>query len=192
MSKRFALMFFLTALFLCSMPVLAQEKTEAATTEENPPVGPPPQMKEIAYLVGVWDVDMKMRMSDTATTFTDTKGVCRYESILDGSVMEMTYEGQFMGMNFKGFGLQCFNRETGKWQSVWSDNISSCMSLYEGEKKDAILTLTGVDRYQGMEFLTRISTFNETPTRFEWKMEHSMDGGKTYLLSATAVYTKRN
>lgn len=192
MLTRFALIFFLAALFLCSMPVLAQEKSEAAATKEDPRVGPPPQMKEIAYLVGVWDVDMKMRMSDTATTFTDTKGVCRYESIVDGSVMKMTYEGQFMGMNFKGFGLQCFNRETGKWQSVWSDNVSSSMSLYEGEKKDGILTLTGVDRYQGMEFLTRISTFNETPTRFEWKMENSMDGGKTYMLSATAVYTKRN
>ncbi len=168
---------------------MAQEQAEGSAPFGMP--GPPPQMKEVAYLVGEWDVDMKMKMSDTATEFTPTKGTCRYESILDGSALQMTYEGEMMGMMFKGFGLQCFNRETNKWQMTWSDNIGACISFYEGEKKDGVLSVSGIDRYQGMEFLTRISSFNETPTRFEWKMEMSMDGGKTFVTNATAVYTKK-
>ena len=153
--------------------------------------GPPQQMKDMAFLAGVWDVDMKMKMSDTASEFTPTKGTCRYESILDGSALQMIYEGEMMGMMFKGFGLQCFNRETNKWQMTWSDNIGSCISFYEGDMKDGVLSVSGIDRYQGMEFVTKISASNMTPARFDWKMEMSMDGGKTFMTNATAVYTKK-
>jgi len=43
----------------------------------------------------------------------------------------------------------------------------------------------------GQKWLSRITTFNEKPESFDWKMESSMDAGKTWMTVGTATYTKR-
>jgi hypothetical protein len=156
-----------------------------------PAMGAPPEMKAMAFLIGDWDVAMKMLESDTAKVMTEFKGVSHCTSMLDGCMYQMAFETDYGGMIMKGLCFMTFDRETGNWQNVWVDNMIGRIALYEGKMQNDTITLAGKDLYQGKEYLTRLKTFNITPTKYDWLMESSLDGGKTYIVMGTATYTKR-
>ena len=151
----------------------------------------PEQMKQVEFLEGIWDVDMKIKMDENSDDWTETKGTATYNMDTDGCAINMIYKSDFMGQEYIGRMIQCFDSETGRWQSVWLDNMSARISLYTGEKGTNKTIFTGEDIYKGQKFLSRISTSNETPESFDWEMEHSTDGGKTFMTSGKAHYTKR-
>lgn len=167
-------------LTLLSASVPAQEMGE---------MGAPEEMKEIAFLAGDWDVAFQFRLDPTAE-WTTSQCSATFTNILDGAAQEMTFTGSMMGMEMDGRYLQCYDRETHKWQSVWIDNLSARMSYSEGEMKDGAMVLVGTDTMNGMDVMVRTTVSNITPDRFDWKMEQSTDGGKNYFTSATAVYTR--
>lgn len=186
--KTSRLMLVVAALCLTLMAIaIAQEKTESATPE----MGAPKEIKELSWLVGTWDVVMKTKWDPTATDWAEEKGTATYSYAVDSSAIMMHYLGMTMGMPFKGLMVQAFDRETKMWQSSWVDNFSARLVLYTGTRANGKTVLTGEDLMQGQNMTTRMTTFNETPTKFEWSMESSMDGGKTFMTAATAVYTKR-
>ncbi len=178
-------------LFLLMSPVAAIAEEHQKAQEDMPEMGPPQEIKELAFLVGDWDVDMKSKWDPADEDWIETKGTVNYKYVAGGSVIQMTYESQVMDMHFSGFGLQCFDRETGQWQMVWSDNFGARISYYEGTKKDGKLVMTGEEKWLGKTAIGRITIYNETDTSFEWDMESSYDGGKTFIKSAWAKYTKR-
>ena len=94
-------------------------------------------------------------------------------------------------MPFTGLTVECFDRETGKWQSVWTDNISARITLYEGVEEAGGLVMVGEEMWQGQKSIGRITTYNLTENSFDWMMESSFDGGKSFIVTATAKYTKR-
>jgi hypothetical protein len=51
--------------------------------------------------------------------------------------------------------------------------------------------MTGQEMWNGQEMLGRITSYNETPGSFDWKMESSPDGGNTWVTTAVAIYTKK-
>ena len=184
-------LYLLVGLLMIILAAAAVAQEPAGEQQAPPPMGPPPEMQDLSFLVGDWDVNMRMGMNPDTTTWETSTGTCTYAYILDGAVMQMNYEGTAMGMPFLGMGLQCFDRETGLWQVTWSDNMSARISLYTGKKENGKIVVTGEDLYYGQKFLSRLTTFNETKTSFDWTMEYSTDGGKTFLPSAFATYTKR-
>jgi hypothetical protein len=152
--------------------------------------GAPPEMQQIAMLEGTWDAATQMRMGPEAP-WIEAKTVCIYKMVLDGCALEQTCTGEMAGMQVKGTGLTCFNRGSGKWQSSWIDNTMAGLSLYEGDFKDGRMVVSGVDKMPGMTVLSRITTFNITPTRFDWLVENSFDNGATWVETMKAVCTKR-
>jgi len=158
--------------------------------EAQMPMGPPEQMMKIAYFVGTWDVRGKMLDMESGE-WREFDAVARQSFTAGGAAIQMDYEGNMMGMNLKGHFLQAFNRETEKWQTVWVDNFGGAMSYMEGEEKDGQMVFLGVDKWAGKEMTNRITVYNQTETSFDWKMEHSMDGGETFVEAMTSTYTKR-
>jgi len=157
-----------------------------------PPMGPPEELKQVAYLVGTWDCAMKMKAEMTSDKMSDSKGSATYAYILEGAAITMAFDGEAMpGMKFKGYGIQTWDRENKCWQMTWTDNMSARTSLYTGQHTGDQTVFQGEDQMMGMKYLSRISSFNEKPTSFDWKMEMSMDGGKTWMVMGTATYTKR-
>ncbi len=155
-------------------------------------MGPAPEMKQLDFLVGTWNVDMKVKMMPTDTAWAEAKGTATYQYILNGCVQQSTYKTSMMGMPFEGFMLQGYNADLKKWQVVWADITGGGrISNYTGEKVGDSTIMTGTELYMGQEILTKIISYNETPTRFDWKMESSLDGGKTTMVVGTAVYTKQ-
>jgi len=183
----------LLTLLLCSAVMIgAALGQEAEGMEEMMgPMGPPPEMKEIAFLEGTWSVAMEWRMTPEEE-WVAAPGTATYMYVLDGAAMHMNYAGE-MGPDLPpmtGTMIQCYDRETKMWQSVWVDNMGARISLYTGTKVGDTTSLTGEDMYQGETMLTRIRTFNHTETSFDWTMENSSDGGKTFWMSGRAKYTK--
>jgi len=165
--------------------------SEPLTGEEMPPMGPPPEMQELTGLIGTWDVVMKSKWDPSDTAWTESKGVYEYKFIAGGAALMMDYKGEMMGMPFLGISVQCFDRETGKWQSIWTDNVGARISLYEGVKEGDRLVMVGEELWQGQKSLGRITTYNLTENNFDWMMESSYDNGETFAVMATARYTKR-
>jgi len=167
---------------------VAQESGEQIA----PPTGPPEQMKEIAFLVGTWDVAMSMIINPTKPDeWTDEPGEVTYYYVAGGSALAIDYTSSFMGMDFHGFGLQAYDREKKEWQMTWTDNFAARIIIYTGQRANGETVVTGMELTGGKAVPSRITTFNETPTKFEWKIEQSFDDGKTWKVFAKAVYTKR-
>ena len=67
------------------------------------------------------------------------------------------------------------------------------MSYYEGFKDGDKTVMTGEEiSPDGRVLLAKITTYNETPEKFDWKMEMSSDNGETYVTGGIASYTKRS
>ena len=188
MSRRFAaitlMSCFLTAMLAPGL-VLAQGEGHAM------PTGPPKQMKELASMNGVFDVEMKFKMDPTSADWITTSGLATIKMVLDGAAQQMDWQGEMMGMKFNGLGLTTYDREAKMWQNSWVDNMSGRQTMTSGEMTDGTMILTGTDMKQGMKIHVRQTTHNITEKGFEWKYEMSMDGGETYMTAMTATYKKR-
>ena len=175
-------------ILICVVSTVAQEQAG----ENMPEIGPPAQMQHLAYLEGKWNFDMQWQDEKDTSKWNSSKGACTYTKILDGCAMQSTFKSDMMGMLFEGFMVQNYDREKNEWQAAWIDNMSARLSLYTGKTENGKTSLVGEDMWQGKTMLSRMSTFNETPTSFDWTMETSFDGGKTWLLMGKAKYTKVN
>lgn len=163
------------------------------STQVNPygPMGAPDEMKMVSSLVGQWDVLMKMQMfPDTA--WTESKGECGNELILDGCAIRQKYiMTDASGMSFEGTGLICFNRTSGKWQATWLDNMYGQLSVYEGNYENGQMTVYGEETYGGQTFQVRNTTYDIKDNSFKWKSEMSVDGGKTWMQNMDGLYTRK-
>jgi hypothetical protein len=173
----------------------ADEKPAAGAGQPAgmPQMGAPAEMKELSGLVGTWDYTMKMKMDMASDQWMETKMTCKCAYMLDGAALSMEHESVdlMMGMKFKGFGIETYDREKKQWQMSWVDNMSGRNSLYAGERTATGATFTGEDLMGGQSYLSRLSIYNQTATSYDWKMEASMDQGKTWITVGTATFTKR-
>jgi hypothetical protein len=177
----------LAVVFLVAMLVfLAVAQDEPV--EEMPPMGPPEQMKDIAFLEGVWDVAMVWQNDKDTSVWDTSTAVCIYKPILEGCAMYMTFESVMMNMPFNGVLIQSYDREKKEWQAMWVDNMGARMALYTGEDR---MVVSVEDIWQEQAFHSRMTNFNETPTKFDWTMEISFDGGQNWTVVRRATYTKR-
>jgi hypothetical protein len=179
----------LSIILMLGVAAMAADSTKTAQTG-MPPMGPPPEMKLVAFLVGTWDATMKFTMGDT-TKWEESKGVSKWEPIADGAALLNTFESSMMQMPMKGYAMTAFNRETGKWQTSWLDNMMASISLYQGDFTNGKLTVAGEDMMQGKKYITRITMYNITPTSFDQLFEVSADGGKTFMVNGKGTYAKR-
>lgn len=179
--------FYLILIFALALGAVALVAQEEKKEMEMMPMGPPPEMKEIANLEGTWDMDMQMRSMDKPDVWEQSRGTSVCKFILQGNAMEMRYDGP----EFSGLGIHCYDREKREWQMVWIDNWSGRLALYTGNAKGDTLVMYADDLWQGKSYKVKTSTFNRTDTSFDWQMDMSEDGGKTWYTCGKAKYTKR-
>ena len=171
--------------------MLISAYTSVAAQDEMPQMGAPDEIKEMSWLVGEWDVVADFRMDENSDWINST-ATAVYSFSVDGCVLEMDYKSEMMGMKFQGNLLETYDRLTKQYQSCWTDNMNARISYYTGYRSGDSTVLTG-DEYapDGSKYTSRVITFNESPTSFDWHSETSYDGGKTFWLSGKAKYTKK-
>lgn len=167
--------------------VLAQDDAKEATM---PPMGPPTQMKAIAFMQGEWTVDMQVKM-DPSADWQSYQGEATVAPTLDGCMQRMDFSSEFMGMPFKGVGLDTFNRETGQYESFWIDTMSAHMSKMSGDFMDGKLTMSGEDMQMGQHVLTKAWGQKKGDDEVYWEMSVSMDQGKTWMTNMKMTYHRK-
>ena len=171
-----------------SVPVFAQETGDSATPQ-MPPMGPPPEIQQLAKMVGTWQYAGEMRMTPDAQWMPNTAtSVNSYTC--GGAVLQTDFTSSMMGMEMKGLSLTAYDRETGKWQSIWTDNIAGRISYYEGDFKDGKMVVSGQDKMQGQTTFTRTTYHDITDSTHKFMMENSMDG-KSWFVCMQGTYTKQ-
>jgi hypothetical protein len=165
----------------------AQEEMEPA--EEMPEMGPPPQMKELAGLVGTWKYKGQMRW-DPEAEWTENEAKAVYKYAAGGAVLLTEYEGMIDEMMMHGLGLMTYDSENEEWVDVWVDNIAGRMSIYTGQTEDGRRIVSGTDIMNGEAIYTRTTTYDITKNSFKWMMENSIDGEEWYI-SMQGVYTRQ-
>lgn len=152
----------------------------------------PEEMKQLAFLVGNWNVQLQYRTDITGDEWLESTAGTTFYYAVRGSVLQMEYTGQVGNLMMYGLSAYCYDRETDRWQYSWIDNIGCRVSVFEGDYQGDSLTFVGEGSYAGMKSLSRISHLNLTPTGFDWTLEQSPDSGQTWQLLQKAKFTKRN
>jgi len=179
----------LGVVLIVGMGLSVMAQTEGEKPAAMPQMGPPQELQQLAKMVGSWNYAGEMRMSPDApwtphTAYNVNSFVC------GGAAFQTDFTGPMMGMEMKGLGLITFDRETGKWQSIWTDNLAGRISYYEGDFKDGKLVVSGQDEMQGQTSYTRTTYLDITDTTHKFTMESSMDG-QSWFVSMQGTYTKK-
>jgi hypothetical protein len=180
-----ALLMMLATFACCSLWADSTQNTPAMMD-----MGAPPEMKEVAWMVGTWDV-VNQEKAPGSTEWKESKAECEFSYALDGAAMTFNYRGNYMGGPFNGQGIKCWDRFNKQWQMVWTDNMSGMLVMYTGQKQENNMVLTAKTEMMGQAYWARITISNMTPTSYDWSYEDSMDSGKSWNVSVKSKYTKR-
>ncbi len=181
--KSFCMLILAVMLLAAYSSVVAQEGM--------PPMGAPDEIKALDWLIGEWDVVQEFKM-DPSQDWIKSNATAVYKFSVDGSVLEMDYTSSMMGMSYVGKLVETYDRVNKQYQTIWVDNMAARMSYYTGNKVADSTILSGVEKMpDGSEVIARVLTYNETATSFNWHIDMSRDGGKTFLITGKAAYTKR-
>lgn len=181
----------LTLSALCLGVFAFAQDDKPAAEGEAPPMGPPEELKQFDFLVGEWTADFQMKM-DPEAEWTTTPATMTYEKAMDGACIRGAFSSKVMGMAFHGQSTLTYHREKAKWQMGWIDNMGAAQSLLEGDFKDGKLTLVGEDFMMGQNMLLRETTTRKSDTEFDWEMNVSSDGGKTWWTNMRGSYKKQS
>ena len=186
---------FLLAVMLLAVMVVsvaAQDSTKSSASAQMPPMGAPDQMKEMAYMVGEWDVKGELFLDPASNYSMSFTAKATFEYALDSAALIMHYQSSMMGMpRYLGMSITTYDREKQQWQDVWMDNMSARMAMMTGQETGDMRVMEGKDTYQGKEMLSRQTSSNITKTSYDWKLEQPLDQGKTWRTIMTATYTKK-
>ena len=177
--KRFAL---LCLCLLAAAPAWPQG-------QNMPEMGAPKQMDVLRPLAGEWNLALKYR-GTPEMPWQETKATETSTLVLDGACLMSETRGDMMGTLMKGLGMMSYNRNTKMWQGTWIDNLSGSISYMEGSMKSGNLVFEGEDTMAGQTFKTRATYSNLSSSSYDFSMEMSMDGGKTWVEMMSGKYTR--
>ena len=160
-------------------------------TEQKPPMGPPEEMKQLAYLIGDWEATGKVMIDPSKQEWVDYNATMRYEWMFNGGAIRGDHSGSLIGMTYRGHLIIPYDREKKEWQSAWMDDIACRQSIHTGAYENGAMVVEGDDIRTGASLRMRITTARKSDTELDWKMEMSADGGATWMTTSTAVYRKK-
>lgn len=165
--------------------------TQATKSQTTPLLAPAPdQMKEFAFLVGVWDVHLISYGPNGGIDF-ECDGVWRAEYKNNGRMLldefsRLSPEKEEVSYSAT---LRTFCPETDQWEMVFlfsqqRQNVQAFSGQFvNGEGIfNAIAEISPDKTAIGKVLFTNIEK-----NSFEWKMESSLDDGKTWHLGRTMV-----
>ncbi len=148
--------------------------------------------KHFEYFVGDWDAEITMYMGPEPMTST---GTAHYEWILGGRYLHGTTAGDFMGMPMHGFSIDGYDNVTGRYFSVWLDNMGTGYMLSHGEKSEdgKSVTYTGSmpDPMTGAEVNHRMVTMITGDNTYVFEMFMTAVGAPEEVLAMVIKYTRK-
>ena len=181
------------ALFLVfSFTLIAQSVEEGKQAPmQMPEMGAPKEIKQMASMVGTWKTHTKTKMDPNQPNWSESDGEAQFEMVLDSCALVGHYKGIAGGMAYEGMQIITYQRELGKYQSYWLDNMGGFASFYYGErdKTTSNIIYTGEDVYMGKKTYVKVTTRMPDPKTFILEFDESIDG-KNYRRTMEVVHTR--
>ena len=156
----------------------------------NKPVA---EHKECAKLVGEWDMAVKSVNPMNPAEIHESKGSEKVEWLMEGRYLKAETHGVMGKEPFTGCSISGFNNVTKKFETTWTDSMSTGQMLYVGtrdEKGVLRMTCQYDDPVSGGKRESRMtSEWKDDNTRL-MKM-YEVEGGNEMLVME-ATYTRKN
>ncbi|HSE27551.1 MAG TPA: hypothetical protein VLA95_04930 [Gemmatimonadales bacterium] len=138
-----------------------------APTPRQPPCSAP-EHRQLDFWVGRWEL-----------TWADTlRGTNVIEQSLDGCTIIERFDGR-PSIPLQGMSVSAFDRRTGKWRQVWTDNGGGWIPL-EGGLVDGAMVLETRAVLNGRPTIQRMRWLNVTADSLDWVWDASVDDGRTW------------
>jgi hypothetical protein len=167
----------LTTMAVAAALVVAIQLT--AQAQFGPPK-PGAEHKVLDPLVGSWDAKIKMWL-EPGKEPSNSEGKMTRKWIMDGLFLEEKVDSKFMGMTFKGLGLNGYDTAKKKYVGTWIDTMGTGIMILDGtyDEKTKTFTLIAdeVDP-QGKKSKFRSSTKIMAADHHVQEMFSTPEGGK--------------
>lgn len=169
---------------------------ETVVRRNTPLPAPDPHLHDLDWFLGAWDIESRLLKDAATETWVSDTQYAEHTAVLGGHVIFEHFFGPMDGEPFEAWSLRKYNPQSGKWEQRWVDTSSPGFLNWTGSYADGKYTgyaaryidedgnLTGE---QG----TREIFDQITPERFHWRLESTRDGGQTWRVIWTLVYTRR-
>lgn len=136
-----------------------------------------PGHRAFDFWVGEWEV---------ITPQGQVAGTNAIESILGGCALLENWTGSSGGA---GKSWNYFNPATGRWRQLWVSTIGDIID-YEGEFRDGAMRFAGTSYHGKRRVLSRMTFTPLEDGRVRQLIEHSGDGGKTWVVWFDGYYSR--
>lgn len=145
----------------------------------------------LSTLAGEWDAEIIMiEPGGHAEKFTGTLS-SRME--FEGRFLYSQYTGEFGGMPFRGVGVMGFNNVDQRFESFWTDSMSSGMMLAKGTMDESSRTITLHGEHTEPVGKTKVKTREVWtmggPNKYSIDMFQTRDGEENRVMTIT--YTRK-
>ncbi|HOK53497.1 MAG TPA: DUF1579 domain-containing protein [Armatimonadota bacterium] len=148
--------------------------------------------KLLSRMEGSWETRTKAWVSPDQPP-SESKGTAEHKMIFDGRYLQENMSGDMMGTPFTGIGYMGYDNNTGKYVTVWLDDMSTSIMYFEGTASPDGKTITQTSQYndpiQGPMVYRAVTTFIDDNT-FGFEMYGKDQTGKEDKMMET-VYTRR-
>lgn len=103
--------------------MMAAWEKAAATNEHH---------QHLARFAGQWNASGKFWMQPGAPP-TESQGKATNEMIMDGRFLQSKFQGEFMGQQFTGMGIDGYDNVLGKHVGTWIDSAGTMIMQFLGE-----------------------------------------------------------
>lgn len=153
---------------------------------------PGKQHEMMARWEGNWDIRMKTWMGPDQPPH-ESRGSGEFKSILGGRFLQETLHSAMKEGSYNGTGFLGYDNVTGKFVTVWIDDMSTSMMVFEGTASPDLKTITQTSHYddpiQGpMDFRTVTTVMDDDTLGFE--MYATGKAGKEEKMMEV-VYTRK-
>ena len=148
--------------------------------------------KVLAKLEGGWTTRSKGWMEPDKPPVEST-GTCEQKLILDGHYLQQVYTGDMMGQPFTGINILGFDNQSGKYESVWLDTMSTGIFYFVGSASADGRTITQECSYddpiKGPSVWRSVTRIKDDNT-LEFEMFITPKGGKEEKMMEMTVNRK--
>ena len=153
---------------------------------------PGAQHKALDAFVGTWNAKLTIWMEPGQPPM-ETTGSMVNAWKYDGRYLDQQFEGDFMGMPFKGTAMWGFDVAAGKYIGFWYDSGSTGMATFSGpipkDGKTFVSQMAMTDLVTGQPNSGESVVTIDSPTQHTMTMYENRGGQKTKTM--TIVYTRK-
>lgn len=148
--------------------------------------------KLLAKLEGSWTTRTRGWMEPDKPPVVSS-GTCEQKLILDGHYLQQVYTGDMMGQPFTGINLLGYDNQSGKFESVWLDSMSTGIFYFVGPESADGKTITQECSYddpiKGPSVWRSVTRIKDDNT-LEFEMFITPKGGKEEKMMEMTVARK--